>query len=115
METVRLPDKPFYVTYKDFHTDKLVRIKRRPPSANHSMLPTDLVELKTTKNEDWREGDVDAIKHVSYRNPNVLQLENENGQTTFVRSDEVLLKEEIADRGKSSLDEFERNKYLLWP
>ena len=115
METVRFPAKPFYVTYKDFHTDKLMRIKRRPPQANHSMLPTDIVELKTTKNDDWQAGDSETIKHVSYRNPNILQLENDSGQTTFVRSDEVLLKEQVADRGVPSVDDFKRNKYLLWP
>ena len=115
MEAIRFPGKPYIVTYRDFHTNELIRIKRRPPAANHAMLPTDKVELKVTKNDDWREGDTDTIKHISYRNPNILQIENEDGLTTFMRSDELELKEKVADRGDSHFDDYGRNRYLTWP
>lgn len=107
--------KPYTVAYKDWHTGKLVSVKRRPPALAHDILPTDIVELTQTKNVDWQEGDEFEVKHISDRNPNVLQIRNDDGEATFVDSYDVMLEEEVAPRGKRSLDDPKKNKYLNWP
>lgn len=107
--------KPYPVTYKDFHSGALTTVLRRPPPKNHDFLPTDLVELNTAKNADWPAGKEVAIKHISYRAPNTLQLSNDEGLTTFVGSSEVTLVKEEAYRQRPTLDDEQANGYLLWP
>ncbi|MBI2601751.1 MAG: hypothetical protein HYW48_01735 [Deltaproteobacteria bacterium] len=107
--------KPYTVTYKDWHTGELVRVKRRPSTLEHNIFPLDIVELKQTKNVDWQEGDEFEVKHISDRSPNVLQIQNDDGEATFVEAYDVTLEEEVAPRGKRSIDDPKRNKYLNWP
>lgn len=100
--------------YKDMHTGELVSKKRRPPPKLHDMLPTDKVELKFKKNEDWDSGEELTVKSISDRSPNVVQIKNEEGESTFVSSIDLNLVEEQAYRpGKSK--EQRSSKYLLWP
>ena len=108
--------KPYTVVYKDFHSGELIHRKRRPPEKDHLMLPTDIVELKATKNNHWAQGDEVEIKHISYREPNVLQLKNEYDETTFLSSSEVDLVEEVAYReGSTHKSSPQDNRYLVWP
>ncbi len=115
MDVARVPTNAYYVTYKDFHTGQLMRIKRRPPKLDHEILPTDRVELKFTKNDDWKEGSIETVKSLGRRNPNVLQLENSEHQTTFVRSRDVLLQKRVAERVGANRDEVYTGRYLVWP
>ncbi|MFK7873288.1 MAG: hypothetical protein AB8C84_08985 [Oligoflexales bacterium] len=108
--------KPYQVIYKDFHTGELKTIRRRPPAKNHEMLPTDVVSLKNTRNEKWQESDEVTVRHISHRAPNVLQVENADGQTTFVPSHDLNLEEKVAWRfGQSSPESSDFNRYLRWP
>ena len=107
--------KPYNVVYTDFHTGELVTVKRRPPAKDHEMLPTDIVELKTKKNDDWEEGGEYTVKHISHRQPNTIQLRNDAGDTTFVESFDLELVEEVAYREGKVTDEERRNRYLTWP
>ena len=47
------------------------------------MLPKDKVVLKHGKNADFKEGDEFTVKHINQRHPNVLQITNEDGVSTF--------------------------------
>ncbi len=109
--------RPYTITYTTMEGEKKT-ITRRPPPLMHNMLPTDIVELKTTKNSDFEEGEDYTIKHISPRAPNLLQLEDDDGHTTFVDYFDADLKEMVAPRGGpkgppgSTPDS---NRYLLWP
>lgn len=115
MNSIRFNKKPFQTIYKDFHSGEIKSIKRRPPEKLHDILPTDVVELSQKKSDDFQEGDEFSVKHISYRAPNTLQLVNEQGQSTFVSSSDVILSEKVAYRGKDQIDNEEDNRYLLWP
>ncbi len=91
-------------------------IRRRPPLKAHSMLPTDIVNLKHKKSDDFPEGEELTIKHIPEKHANTLQLVNEEGQTTFVDYFDVELDEEIAPRlGVEPADRIANNAYLMWP
>ncbi|MCB9228439.1 MAG: hypothetical protein H6618_02415 [Deltaproteobacteria bacterium] len=107
--------KPYTVVYKDFHSGELRQIRRRPPEKQHDILPTDIVELKTQRGDDWQEGDSVSVKHVSYRAPNLLQLKNSEGDTTFTPYFDVELEEEVAYRPGKEKDVERSNRYLRWP
>ena len=91
-------------------------IRRVPPPKLHDMLPKDKVVLQQGKNEDFETGDEFTVKHINQRHPNVLQLTNEDGRTTFVDYFDLKLEERRATRnGVSPLDLPENNSYLRWP
>ena len=93
---IRFDRKPYIISYVD--TDgQQKKIRRVPPPKLHSAMPTDRVELKTRKSDHFRDGEVVTVKHISPRQPNVLQVENEDGQTTFISHYEMVLKDKITE------------------
>lgn len=114
-DAVRFPRTPYTVTYRDQHGD-MQKIRRVPPPKLHDALPTDIVTLTHKKNDDFEAGDKLEVANISPRQPNVLQLRNGDGQTTFVDFYDVKLEEEVAIReGVDPRDRPVNNKYLLWP
>ena len=74
------------------------------------------MSLKQTKNIDWEADEEFTVKHINPRHPNVLQLINDEGETTFVDHYQVELEEMIGARDGVRPQEMEvNNKYLLWP
>jgi hypothetical protein len=113
---VRFSRDPYTVVFKDFHTGKIQRITRRPPPLQHDMLPEDIVTLSRRSNDDWDLGTEATIKGINPRNPNVLQLEQSNGDTKFLNAVEVNLEKQVADRpGEKKIDSPRYNRYLTWP
>lgn len=113
---IRFSRKPYTVTYMDLKGEKQT-IRRYPPAKLHKALPTDVVSLTRKKNDDFQEGDQLKVKHINPKHPNVLQLENEDGLTTFVDHFDVKLEQRIANRGDDTPTDIEnfKNRYLLWP
>ena len=106
--------QPYKVTYYKDGEKHIIR--RRPPPKLHQLLPKDEVSLKLSKNADYQAGDEFTVKHINQRQPNVLQLENDSGQTTFVDYYDLNLEAKRAlPGGESPLDLPENNRYLLWP
>ncbi len=80
------------------------------------MLPTDKVELTFGKNDDWREGNTYTVKHINTRHPNVIQIQDSEGNATFVPSHDLLLKEKVGLRpGEERRDDPITSGYLTWP
>ena len=102
--------KPYVVQYRDFHTGALVTVKRRPPPKVHQMLPNDVVTLSTKSGEGWEEGGEYTVKSISPRQPNVLQIENSKGETTFVPYNEL-----TSDAVRGVSNPVKANRYLRWP
>lgn len=114
-DEVRFSRKPYLVTYNDLNGEKHT-IRRVPPPKLHPMLPTDVVELTRKKNDDFQAGDEFEVIHINQRHPNVLQLQDDDGKTTFVDFYDATLKEEVALRdGVDPRDRPVNNRYLLWP
>lgn len=111
---VKYPRTPYKVTYwKD--GEKHV-IQRRPPPKLHDIEPEDTVTLTRGKNDDFPKGSELTVKGISPRQPNVLQLVNEEGLATFVDYYDAELEEMRGKRnGVDPLDFPINNKYLLWP
>ncbi len=106
--------KPYKVTYYQDGVKKTIR--RRPPPKLHNMLPKDEVVLKHSKNADFVEGDEFTVKHINQRHPNVLQITNEDGISTFADYYDLKLEKKLSYRnGVHPLDFPENNEYLLWP
>ncbi len=105
--------KPYTVTYmKDGERQT---IRRRPPPVLHDMLPTDKVELKFKKNDDFNRGDY-TIKHINPRHPNTIQIMGDDGKATFVDYRDIELQERVGTRaGVLPEDLPENNRYLNWP
>lgn len=107
--------KPYTVTTTNMRGETQT-VRRRPPLKNHPVLPTDIVELSSTRYQDFEEGDEFEVKHVNRRNPNVLHLVDDDGNTTFIEAQHVELEEMVAPRrGVWGLDHPENNRYLRWP
>lgn len=115
MDPISFSRKPYNVSYRDFHTGEMIHQRRLAPVKVHDMLPTDIVELSEGHGDDWEAGERSAIKHISYRQPNVLQLQKSSGDTTFVEYTDVNLIERVASRGKARIDDAKLNRYLTWP
>lgn len=114
-DPIQFDRKPYFVTWKD-ESGEIRKIRRVPPPKLHEALPTDIVEISNKRSDDFKEGDEVSVKHINPRHPNVLQLENSDGQTTFVNYFDVKLKEKIAPRDGVPREQTpERNRYLLWP
>lgn len=111
---VRFPRTPYTVTYmKDGvkHT-----IRRQPPPKLHDTEVEDEVRLLRSKNDDFREGDTFRVKGITQRQPNVLQLVNEDGLSTFVDYYDTKLETMRGPRnGVDPIDFPINNRYLLWP
>lgn len=106
--------RPYTVSYmKD---GKQVTIKRQPPMVLHKMMPTDIVELNEAKNADFPAGDEYTIKGINPRHPNIIQIESDEGISTFVSYADLTLEDAIAPRrGMTRQDNPADNRYLLWP
>ena len=106
--------RPYNVTYYKDGEQKTIR--RMPPPVLHKMLPTDVVSLNRSKNEDFSEGDEFSIKHINTRQPNTIQIMDDDGVATFVSHADLNLEEAVAPRrGVSPKDHPRSNRYLLWP
>jgi hypothetical protein len=106
---------PYTVRYVDMHGQQQ-SIRRVPPEKLHPMLPTDVVELTEKRSDDFRAGDQVEVQYINPRHPNVLQLKNGRGDSTFVEYYDLKLDEEVAPReGEDPRDRPINNKYLLWP
>lgn len=112
--SVKFDRKPYTVRY--MVEGKRQSYRRRPPPKLHDMLPTDVVSLKRSKNEDFAKGDTYSVKTISPRQPNVLQITDSDGQSTFVDYYDLELNERVSPREGKEVFEFEENqRYLLWP
>ncbi len=118
MSEIRFDRKPYNVTYVDLKGDQKT-IRRVPPPKLHEMLPTDVVELTTKKNDDFQAGDQFTVKHINARHPNIIQIDDGDGNATFVPYFDLKLEPsgEMAPRdGQTAPHEVPaRNRYLLWP
>lgn len=121
---VRFNRDPYTVTY--YKDGEKQTIRRRPPPKLHEALPQDTVVLTRGKNDDWREGEKFKVKNISNRQPNTLQLVNEEGMSTFVDHYDMQVLTKPIDRvrdGRISKEEAKAqgidlnidNRYLLWP
>lgn len=111
---VRFSRVPYTVTY--FKDGEKHTIRRQPPPKLHDILPQDEVRLTRSKNNDFQEGDEMTVKGINPRQPNVLQLVNEDGLSTFVDYYDAHLENMVAPRnGVEVIDLPVNNKYLLWP
>lgn len=121
---VRFSREPYTVTY--YKDGEKQTIRRRPPPKLHDALPEDTVVLTRGKNDDFREGDELKVKSIKQRSPNVLQLVNEEGMSTFVDYYDAKLLTKPIDRvreGRVTKEEAKAqgidlsidNQYLLWP
>lgn len=110
----RINREPYKVTYyKDGvkHT-----IRRIPPPKLHDIEVQDEVSLLRSKNEDYQAGDSFRVMGITKRQPNVLQLVNEDGLSTFVDYYDAKLEEMRGPReGVEVIDLPVNNRYLLWP
>ena len=114
MDAIKFDRTPYNVTY--MQDGKQVTIRRVPPEKLHDILPTDKVELNLRHSDDFEAGEKYSVKGVSSRQPNILQIENDAGQTTFVPYFDAELKSKVAARnGVDPRDEPINNRYLLWP
>jgi hypothetical protein len=114
-DPIQFDRKPYIVRYTD-QDGKPQTLRRVPPPKLHDALPTDKVELTKTRSDDFEAGDVLTVKNINPRQANTLQVENSDGQTTFINHYEMFLKEKMAARGDVPAEQLpERNKYLLWP
>lgn len=113
-QSIQFSRRPYKISYYKDGVQKTIR--RVPPPKLHDILPQDVVELKTRKNDDWPGGDEYTVRHINPRHPNTIQLEDDDGNTTFVSHYDLELTEEVAARaGKRFQDVPRNNKYLLWP
>ncbi len=119
---IRFDRKPYTVSYVDAD-GKQQHIRRVPPPKLHTAMPTDVVELKRRKSDHFMDGDKVTVKHINPRHPNVLKVENSNGDTTFISYYEMEIKQKIAntmgvrDASPDSEESSETidNSYLDWP
>ncbi len=111
---VRFSRVPYTVTY--YKDGEKHTIRRQPPPKLHDIEPEDEVKLTRAKNDDFREGDTLTVKGISPRQPNVLQLVNEDGLSTFVDYYDTKIEEMRGKRnGVDVIDLPINNRYLLWP
>lgn len=114
MSTIHFSRRPYTVTY--YKEGERHTIRRTPPPKLHEIWPDDVVSLKTTKNADYLEGDEFTVKHINTRHPNVIQIENEDGDRTFVPSYDLELEDKVGVRyGIDPKKGTTYNRYLLWP
>jgi hypothetical protein len=111
---IKFDRTPYTVRYVSEGKQKTYR--RRPPPKLHDMLPKDEVKLLKSKNSDFQNSDDYTVKSINPRQPNVLQIENDKGQATFVDYYDLQLQEMTAPRdGVDPRDMPQNVEYLLWP
>ncbi len=121
---IRFTREPYTVSYYKDGEKKTIR--RRPPPKLHEALPEDKVTLTRGKNDDWPKGETYKVKTIQNRSPNVLQLVNEEGLSTFIDYYDMKLETTPIDRvreGRMSKEEAKAagidlsvdEQYLLWP
>ncbi len=120
MDSVKFDRKPYFVHYTDSATGERKSIRRVPPPKLHSALPGDVVELTSKKSDDFDAGDRFTVKHINPRHPNVLQIKDDDGKTTFVNWFEARLDEMVAPRAEGQAASEPgvlpiKSDYLLWP
>lgn len=117
MDEVKPPSiAPYIVSWYENGEKKTMR--RVPPPRLHQMLPTDIVELKSKRSDDFKAGEEFEIKHIANRHPNTIQLVNSRGETTFVGFHHLELKEEVAERPgrlRGYVENSRKNAYIPWP
>lgn len=114
-DPIQFDRKPYFITWKD-DAGELRKIRRVPPPKLHDALPTDIVKLTSKRSDDFPEGAELTVKHINPRHANTLQVQNDDGQTTFVSYRDIDIKEKIAPRDGIPREQLpERNRYLLWP
>jgi len=120
---VRFDRKPYYISYVDSNGNQQ-KIRRVPPPKLHSALPTDKVELRTRRSDHFRAGDEVTVKHINPRHPNVLQVQNAEGKTTFINHYDVIFDQKVPEvltkqTGSASSNEDDSSpisdSYLDWP
>ncbi len=105
---------PYLVSY--YKDGEKISIRRRPPPLLHNMLPTDVVKLTETKNDDFKQGSEFTVKHINPRHPNTIQIQDDDGNATFVAYYDLQLEEQVAPRdGIAPKDAPRNNRYLTWP
>lgn len=117
MTEIKFDRTPYKISYVDLKGNQKT-IRRVPPPKLHDMLPTDVVELTMKKNDDFDAGDKFTVKHINPRHPNVIQIDDGDGNATFVPYFDLELREKVARREGESGAPYEapeRNRYLLWP
>ena len=113
-DPIQFSRRPYNVVYYKDGVKQTIR--RVPPPKLHDIMPEDVVELKVRHSADWEEGEEFTVRNINPRHPNTLQLEKDDGATTFVAHYDLELIDEVGPReGGSPLDRPKNNKYLLWP
>lgn len=118
MDALTFDRRPYTVSY--YKDGKKLTIRRVPPPKMHDALPTDVVKLTRKHSDDFVNGGTYEVKHISPRNPNMLQITNKRGETTFVPYFETDLYRKEADRtgmpgAPARADDPVSNGYLQWP
>lgn len=125
-DPIQFSREPYTVKYVDL-SGAVKSIRRVPPPKLHDALPKDTVEITSKKNDDFRAGDNVEVVGLTARQPNVLQVRNGNGQTTFLDYFDMRLDEmapttyEGASTSTNTPQEWYRdrpsmdNRYLIWP
>ena len=112
--SIKFDRTPYTVRYVAEGKQKTYR--RRPPPKLHDILPKDEVKLMQSKNDDFQASDDYRVKSINPKQPNVLQIVNDKGHTTFVDYYDLQLQEMGASRaGVEPIDMPQNTKYLLWP
>jgi len=115
VQTLEFDRKPYVISYRD-QNGEMNKLRRVPPPKLHEALPADKVAITRGRSEDFAEGDIVTVKHINTRHPNVLQVTNKDGNTSFLSHLDIRLEERVALRaGIDPRDEPEANAYLLWP
>ncbi len=121
MSAVHTTRRPYMGSYTDlkgvYHN-----VRRVPPPKLHTVLPQDVVELTQKKNDDWVDGEEYTVKAISPRQPNIVQITNEDsGEATFVPYFDLDLDELEVAHGTYLPKQRRRSRdkiaggYLLWP
>ncbi len=101
-----------------------VKTIRRPPARKlHDLLPLDKVELKSDRSHFFEAGEDYVVKTYNAKHPNVIQLKDDEGHSTWVPYSELNLKEAIGEVDPQGKPEQKRimqraqqnTKYLQWP
>lgn len=128
MEGVNNQRKAYYVQWRDAQ-GQMQKIRRFPPPTLHDFQAGDQATVEKRFSDDFPVGEEITIEPSSPRNPNVLKLKTEGGQTKFVpyfdlvgkvrRFREIdgervpLNSEDGRDEGGS--DAYIDSSYLEWP
>ena len=125
-DPIQFTREPYTVKYVDL-AGEVKSIRRVPPPKMHEALPQDVVEITSKKNDDFRAGDKVEVVGIKARQPNVLQVRNDSGQTTFLdyfdmRLDEMKVSPYDGDKAPSNIPKewyqdrpTTDSRYLIWP